>query len=137
MNKQTKVAAGETDPLADPAVEIPQDIPSEAPVATEAPTPSAVQAVPGTEQAAPKGGSFANFEEMKQRIGEADAAIKQNPELAAKMYTVDTSTNPLSFTLTINNKQKVAPASLQRPTKKASRILEANFPAEWLKSMGF
>lgn len=139
MKKLTKIAAGEETPMADPTAEMPQ----EAPVTPVTPEPTETPTVPeadlGTDPAAvPKkeGSTFANFEAMKEKIEEADAAIKQNPELASQKYTVDTSTNPLSFTLTIKNTQKVAPASLQRPTKKASKMLSESFPAEWLKAMG-
>jgi hypothetical protein len=141
MKNQIKTAAGEEKPMVDPVSEMPQEVPevpAESSVPAETPLPQTEAPVAPEQAAAPKqeGSTFANFEAMKAKIEEADAAIKRNPELASQMYTVDTSTNPLSFTLTINNKQKVAPASLQRPTKKASKILVENFPAEWLKAMG-
>jgi len=147
MKKQTKIAAGEKE---DPGTQVPEvgDVgpeaaPAEAvPVTHAAPAPTeqaAMPAAPAQPVGQPNQGatSFANFEAMKSAVEEADRAIKQNPEAASRIYSVDTTTDPPSFTLKIKPAQKVAPkASLQRPTKKASKILAEAFPAEWLKAMG-
>jgi len=136
MNKQTKVAA----PAQAPAQPAPATEPVAAPEVVTEEAPAEQSAKPALGQQQPQAQAvpdknFANFQEMLAAVKEIQEGI-----VGKDRYSVETKSDNSGnqFTLKIAPpKPKITPASFTRPMKTASKILEANFPAEWLKSMGF
>lgn len=138
MNKQTKVAAPAQSPAPQtaPATE-PQAAPEVATEEAMAPDQSAKPSLgqPQAQAPAVPDKNFANFQEMLAAVKEIQEGI-----VGKDRYSVETKSDNSGnqFTLKIAPpKPKIAPASFKRPMKTASRMLQADFPAEWLKSMGF